>query len=328
MSRKGARAERRFHEAEEAVFADQGLEPQRRRLELAQPRATLGALELGSGEPVLLMHGASLGSVHWAPVIARLPKVRSIALDMPGHGESEGADYGGIDLRRWHTQMLSGCLDALGLESAHMVGHSYGALFAFWLALDSPDRVSSITAVGAPSVAFGARPDLTLRSLAVPGLGPLILRFPMPIPLYRRILATSLGRPAMAAASRELLRATYLGTRRRDHARTVSTYLRNQFQGVKAEPQRYELQDDELERVRQPVLVLWGDRDVRFQSIAGAKQRAARLPRCTFQVVAGGHEPWLESPDECAQLISEFVAIGSSSRRASKRRSPTERART
>ena len=30
-----------------------------------------------------------------------------VALDMPGHGDSEGADYEGVDLRRWHTQMLA-----------------------------------------------------------------------------------------------------------------------------------------------------------------------------------------------------------------------------
>jgi pimeloyl-ACP methyl ester carboxylesterase len=315
------RTGRKFHLAEDAVFADHDLEPKARRLELDAPPIALRLLEVGTGEPTLFMHGIALGSAHWAPVIARIPKARSLVLDMPGHGESAGSNYKGVDLRRWHTQMLAGCLDSLELESAHLVGHSYGALIAFWLALDSPERVRSITSVGAPSVGFGARPDLTLRSLAVPGIGPLILHSPMPLPVYRRVLASSLGRPAISAASRDLLRATYLGTRRPGYARTVSTYLREQFRGVAAEPQLYELQEDELRRIRQPVLVLWGDRDDRFQPIASAKQRAASLPSATFMVVSGGHEPWLESPDECARLIAEFIAAGSASTAARRSRS-------
>jgi 2-hydroxy-6-oxonona-2,4-dienedioate hydrolase len=318
MPRGGAQARSAFHEAEAAVFADHGLDPTSREPALDEPPITLRALELGSGEPALLMHGIGLGSAHWASLVVRMPNVRSIALDMPGHGESEGADYGGVDLRRWHNRLLGGCLDALGLESAHLVGHSYGALFAFWLALDSPERVRSITAIGAPSVAFGARPDLTLRALARPGIGRFLLALPSPAPVYRRVLAVSLGRPAVAAASPELLRATYLGTGRRDFPLTASSYLRNQFRGARSEPQRYVLQDHELARIRQPVLILWGDRDERYQPIAEAKRRAALLPRATFHVVDGGHEPWLESPDQCGRLITQFLTPGQRSNAASK----------
>jgi 4,5:9,10-diseco-3-hydroxy-5,9,17-trioxoandrosta-1(10),2-diene-4-oate hydrolase len=309
MSQRAARAATSFHEAEAAVFSSFGLDPKTRMLELERPRSTLRALDVGSGEPALLMHGISLGSSHWAPLIARCPELRSIALDMPGHGDSQGADYTGVDLRRWHTQMLSGCLDSLGLDAAHLIGHSYGALFAFWLALDSPGRVRSITSIGAPSVGFGARPDFTLRALAVSGIGRLILRAPMPAPVYRQVLAVSLGRPAIAAVSQDLLRATYFGTRRPDFPRTASSYLRNQFRGVRAEPQRYVLQAADLTRVHQPVLILWGDRHDRYRSIALARKRAAWLPKSIFQLVPGGHEPWLESPEECAALISQFVAL-------------------
>jgi pimeloyl-ACP methyl ester carboxylesterase len=71
--------------------------------------------------------------------------------------------------------MLSRCLDKLGLESAHVVGHSQGAMFALWLALGAPERVRSVVvAIGVPAVALGARIE-ALRWLARPGLGPLML---------------------------------------------------------------------------------------------------------------------------------------------------------
>jgi pimeloyl-ACP methyl ester carboxylesterase len=303
-----------LHEAEAAVFASDNLEPRVRKLQLQKTASTARVLETGAGEPVLLLHAICLGSAHWSPVMSRVCGVRSMALDMPGHGESDGADYTDIDLRRWHRTFMEDCLDALDLDSVHFVGHSYGGMFALWLALDAPHRVRSVTLVGAPSVAFGARPDATLRMLARQGVGRAFLTLPSPLPVYRQVLAVSLGRPAIAAASPELLRATYLGTRRIDFPLTVSSYLREQFRGASAEPSRYVLGDEELARVERPVLILWGDRDVRYQSIAQAQDRAALLPDARFEIVAGGHEPWLENPTPCAEIFSDFLLDHSGSR--------------
>jgi 2-hydroxymuconate-semialdehyde hydrolase len=189
-----------------------------------------------------------------------------------------------------------------------LIGHSYGGLLALWLALDAPDRVRSVVAVGTPAVGFDARPDPTLRMLATPGVGSLSLRIPTPLFAYRRMLAMSLGRHAIDAAPPELIRATYLGTRRPAFARTVSTYLREQFRGARAKPQRYVLQDDELARIRQPVLVLWGEHDDRYQPVAEGKQRTALMPNASFERVPGGHEPWLDDVEACARHISRFVS--------------------
>jgi pimeloyl-ACP methyl ester carboxylesterase len=125
---------------ESVLFARYGVEPRARMLELRAPPVTLGVRETGSGEPVLLMHGITLGAVHWASLMARLPSLRYVAIDMPSHGQSSGTGYSGVDLRRWHTAMLKSCLKALGLNSAHLIGHSYGGMFGLWLALDAPER--------------------------------------------------------------------------------------------------------------------------------------------------------------------------------------------
>jgi pimeloyl-ACP methyl ester carboxylesterase len=293
---------------EARLLAGHGVDPHARTLALREPPVTLGVREAGAGEPALLLHGITLGAVHWAPLMARMSSVRCIALDMPGHGGTSSVDFGGVDLRRWHVAMLRSCLDALGLRSAHIIGHSYGGMFGLWLALDAPERVRSVIALGTPSVAFGAKPDAMFKMLALPWVGRSVLALPSPPRVYRSLLARSLGRPALDAAPPELVRATYLGTRRPGLARTASSYLREQFRGQRAEPQRYVLRDSELAGVRRPVLVLWGDRDTRYQPIAEGRAKTSLIPGSRFEVVAGGHEPWLDDPDECAKIITGFLA--------------------
>src|SRR5215467_4292373 len=235
---------------ETRLLARYGIDLQARTLTLREPPVTLRVREFGTGEPSLLMHGITLGAVHWAPLMVRMSAMRCIALDMPGHGGTCSVDFTGVDLRQWHVAMLCSCLDALGLRSAHLIGHSYGGMFGLWLALDAPERVRSVTAIGTPSIAFGARPDALFKLLALPWIGRSVLAMPSPQPVYRSLLARSLGRPALDAAPPELVRATYIGTRRSGLARTVSSYLREQFRGQRAEPQRYVLRDSELLGIR------------------------------------------------------------------------------
>jgi pimeloyl-ACP methyl ester carboxylesterase len=292
-----------YAEAEARVFGGYALSPALHTLSLAQPRLRLRAVEVGAGEPVLFLHGFSHCVAHWAPLVSRLSGVRSFMLDAPGHSAADAVDYRGVDLRGWYKEMLTGCLDALGLEQVHLIGHSQGAMQALWLALDAPSRVRSVVAIGTPAVAFGARLD-GLRLLARPGIGPLLLSLPQPPTAYRNILAGTMG-PAAVRAYPELVDATYRATHRAGYAKTISGYLREMFRGADAEPRRYALSDAELQHIAPPVLVLWGDHDTN-QPIKEAKARAALLPDNRFEVVSGGHEPWLDNLDACASLICAF----------------------
>jgi Predicted hydrolases or acyltransferases (alpha/beta hydrolase superfamily) len=294
-----------FLKAESQVFASYSVEPQTRELRLDIPRLTVRAVESGTGEPTLFLHGFGLTTAHWAPLLARLPSLHSIAIDMPGHGASDGVDYRGLNLRDWFKDMLTGCLDRLGLDSAHIVGHSQGAMIGMWLALDAPERVRSLIAIGTPAVAFGARLG-SLKFLARPVIGPLMLSMPKPASIYRSILERTMGRHALDLHP-ELVRTTYLATHRTDHGRTISTYLREMFIGADAEPRRYVLSDAELARIGQPVLVIWGQDDNDFQPIAEAKSRVSHMLNARFDVVPGGHEPWLDDLEACLEPVSAFL---------------------
>ncbi len=297
-----------YLEAERAVFAGSSIEPKVRTLSLAKPATTVRAVEFGSGDPVLLMHGILLCTAHWAPLLARMNGQRAVAIDMPGHGGSGSVDFRGVDLRSWHVGMVTAALDAMEIDSATLIGHSYGGLVALWTALDSPERVRSLILIGAPAVGFGGRPDLTFRSLGLPGIGPLMLRAPSPLLVYRRTLATGLGHKAVAAMPTSLVRANYLAARGSRRARTVSTFLREQFRGISADPPRYVLSDEELARIEHDALIVWGDQDTRFQSVEEAQRRAALMPRSSFVSVPGGHEPWFDDLDAVLQPVTGFLA--------------------
>ena len=302
-------SDNKFLEAEKQVFAGYSLTPKARRIKLRKPALTLRVLELGSGEPALFLHGMGGAAVHWASLMSRLPSLHKIAIDMPGHGASDDVDFRGLELRSWYRDLLTGCLDELELESAHIVGHSMSAMFGMWLALDAPERVRSLIALGTPAAAFGeGRLPAFIRVVARPGIGRLMLSMPTPLFMYRRMMATMLGRHAVECAPEAFIRAIYLGPQAGDHARTVSTFAYELYRGVRAEPQCYALSDNELARIDKPALIIWGQaEDGMVMSIAEARKKVALIPLARFEVVPGGHLPWLDDSQGCADLISDFL---------------------
>jgi pimeloyl-ACP methyl ester carboxylesterase len=103
-----------YVEAEARVFGGYALSPAVHVLSLAQPRLRLRAVEVGTGEPTVFLHGFSHCTAHWAPLVSRLSGMRNLMLDAPGHGAADAVDYRGVDLRAWYKEMLTGCLECAG----------------------------------------------------------------------------------------------------------------------------------------------------------------------------------------------------------------------
>lgn len=100
----------------------------------------------GAGAPIVLLHGWSGDLNNWQFAIEALKKRgRVIALDLPGHGASS-KDVGDGSLAAM-AAAVDGALDALGVEGAQVIGHSFGAAVAAQLALDHPTRVAALTLV-------------------------------------------------------------------------------------------------------------------------------------------------------------------------------------
>ncbi len=110
-------------------------------------------LEQGSGHPVLLLHGSSLGSS--ADVFRRNlgpiadGGLRAIAFDFPGFGKSGRSSQSAAGARK---ALLIKFMDALGLEVAAVVGHSSSGNIAVGVGLDHPDRISHVLILGTGSL--------------------------------------------------------------------------------------------------------------------------------------------------------------------------------
>lgn len=106
-------------------------------------------IEAGEGTPVLLMHGASLGSsadvfIRNLPPLARAG-LRPIAFDFPGYGLSEV----GSDLSlAYQRDIVPKLIDALGLGKVALIAHSRSGGVAVQLALKEPQRYSHLVVLG------------------------------------------------------------------------------------------------------------------------------------------------------------------------------------
>jgi len=110
-------------------------------------------IEEGTGPAVLLLHGASLGSSAevWERNLGPLAShgLRPIAYDQPGFGLSDNPkDYSVAHRRRFILLFM----DALGVQKAHLVGHSQAGVMAVSLAFDHPERISKVIALGTGSL--------------------------------------------------------------------------------------------------------------------------------------------------------------------------------
>lgn len=116
--------------------------------------------EQGEGEPVVCLHGVPSSSYLYRRVNGELAArgLRGIAFDFPGMGladRPEGFDYSWSGLAQWSVDAL----DALGIDSCHLVIHDIGGPIGAEIAVRHPDKIKSLTVLNTPlNVATFHRP--------------------------------------------------------------------------------------------------------------------------------------------------------------------------
>lgn len=107
--------------------------------------AELTYLEQGRGEPILVVHGTLGDFRSWSERLTPLAEhYRVIALSRRAHYPNAWpADYAGC-LPSVHAADLAALIEDLGLGSAHLFGHSYGAVISLQLAFQRPDLVRTL----------------------------------------------------------------------------------------------------------------------------------------------------------------------------------------
>lgn len=97
----------------------------------------------GVGEPLVLIHGVGMQSAAWGPQVATLAKhCRVIALDLPGHGDSDPLPQGS-ELPEF-VAWCQTAIQALGLGSVNLAGHSMGALIAGGVTVSHPHLIRRV----------------------------------------------------------------------------------------------------------------------------------------------------------------------------------------
>jgi pimeloyl-ACP methyl ester carboxylesterase len=301
--RPTASLERRIRSAESDLFAALDAEVEERFLNLKRTDLRVRVLSHGSGAPLLLLHGVSSMAAAWAPLFGPLQGFRLLAVDLPGHGLSDSVRYRRGRVREHTHRLIDDVVDALGLDDVPVVGHSLGAMFALWHAAAGSERISQVTAVGAPAVALpGTRVRMPLSPLTVRGLGVAVLRSPSPRRIHRRLLAQGLGSAEVKTAPDSLIEALRLSSRRPENARTAASLMHAIDRLRRPRPESV-LTAEELAAIRVPTTFILGSDDP-YLSPRDARPSIARIPNATVHEMPAGHGPWLVDPERVAGLIA------------------------
>ena len=244
-------------------------------------------LQGGSGEPLLFLHGAS--GLHEGEYLDLLAQRFTVYAPWhPGFGASEGSEHieDIIDLALYYHDLM----DELGLESAHVVGHSMGGMLAAEMAALCPHRVRRLVLADPVGLWRDDEPVLDFFTLSPDQLLPYTwhdpeseaakVAYPPPETKEERVEQAYQRTQALATAGKFLWPIPDRGLRRRIH------------------------------RIQSPTLIVWGESD-RLVSPSYAEDfrsqikdaRVTILPEC-------GHQPMLEKRDEFVSLVAEFLEQG------------------
>src|SRR5438067_8303904 len=156
---------------------------------------------VGSGPPVVLIHGMVNSSRHWEAVALRLAdEYTVIAPDLIGHGDS-ATPRGDYSIGA-HAAVIRDLLSVIGIERATIVGHSLGGGIAMQFFYQFPQRTERLILVSSGGLGHEVSP--MLRSAAIPGISGLLW-----VAAHPRLLG-ALARAGERLRARGMRKAVYL----------------------------------------------------------------------------------------------------------------------
>jgi len=240
------------------------------------------------GEAIVFLHGWPDSWFSFSRVAEKLPeRYRTLLIDQRGYGDSERPD-GGYDIGSMAADVAA-FLDALSIDRATIVGHSFGSFVARRVALDHPTRVDRLALIGTGwlgsndvlrevHASLHDLPDPVSREFARDFQASTAFA-PLPEAFFEQIVSESLKLPSR-------LWAELLGS-------VIKYDDRNELAGLAV-----------------PTLLLWGDRDALFPR-EDQERLAATIPRVRLRIYPEiGHCPNWECPDEVAADLIAFCGAG------------------
>lgn len=251
--------------------------------------------DIGAGTPVVCLHGGGPGASGWSNFSQNVPalsaKYRLLLLDMPQFGSSEKVVIQEGRLT-YVARVLKDFLDRLGIAKAHMIGNSMGAQTAFKFAIDCPDRIDRLVALGNGAVTqtiFTPRPTEGVKLIQgfYKGAGPTREKL-------RRLIETLVYDSSFLTDA--LLEQRFAAANDPD---TVALWSKN--------PPPNEDITHLLGKVECRTLLVWGLED-RFAPIEGGLAQLKRFKNARLHVFAQcGHWAQVERARQFERLVLDFL---------------------
>jgi pimeloyl-ACP methyl ester carboxylesterase len=255
--------------------------------------------ELGSGPPVLLLHGWPTSSFLWRdvmPAIARRNRV--LALDLPGFGGSDKPLETRYDFE-FFTRAIDGFLAAAGVDRVAIAGHDLGGPIAVRWALDNPERVTHVA---------------LLNTLLYPDFDPTVMEFVTTLanPDTRGELTSVAGLESVmrlgladeASLTNEVLAGVV------DPFADEDSRVALAKAGIELQPDGFADLSRRLSELSVPVRVVYGEQDRVLPDVAETMARVKRdVPQAEVTAIPGaGHFVQEEAGGEVGDLLAAFFA--------------------
>ena len=260
------------------------------------------SVEMGTGEPVVLLHGISGHAETWVRNVAVLGRdFRVHAIDMLGHGftDKPAIEY---SIRALAEHVL-GFLDEIGAPRAHLVGQSLGGWVAAWLAVHHPDRVVSLVSVTGAGLQLDADGAALTEQVGQKVAAATVKALDAPTrEKVRTRLEWLVHDPSVITD--ELVETRYRIYTRPDFAAVAGDLVAGFT--ARARPEEM-LTAERLATIGCPALVLWTRQNPTMPWPVG--ETASRIiPGAAFHLMEdAGHWPQFEKPGEFHAVVGGFL---------------------
>ncbi len=287
---------------EQKIFESLGIPGEIKQIAISKYR--INYLECGSGQPVILLHGANIGWGQWYKNIPELAKHYKVyALDLVGSGGSTKIDYARLDLEKDLVQIVDQFIRTLSLSAVSVVGHSLGGWIALRLALLKKTYIKKLILVD--SLGFLDYVPWSQRILSIKIVAKLItatVMRPTEKKMTEFLKSVSYSTDTLDSLFvnyfYESIHREHLG-----HPLILIGQLMNFFK------MRKELAlDNQLKEIKLPTLIIVGDHDFLIP-LEKAKPRFSLIPNVDIAVIKNaGHVPFIEQTNIWNELVVKFLS--------------------